>query len=864
MSPRFLSMLPLIAPLLLVAPPAGLAAAPPEVGRADAPADAPPEVVPPTLAVPAPRLEATLRRRDLAIAPAVEVTVGADGVPRDIVVTAGPGPAAAAAIIAAVEALRFNPATVDGQPAPVRLEIALPTDVAPWQGLARRAPEAPPPPRDALVGQVLERGTRAPLAGLPVVLDDGARETLTDPDGRFAFEAVREGARRLTIPAFDHAPYDAVVDVPSEPLLIRLDPRPSRAYRTLVQGRAGADAARVVVPMERAREVPGSSGDPIKVLESLPGVARPPAAGPGAGQISIRGSAPEDTRFYVDGLPLFQLYHFGNIYSVLQDTWIRAIDYRPGGFSAEYGDATGGLLDVALADVATDGVHGHVDVNIYHVAALVTAPIGDRWAVGAAVRRSWVDSILSAVVDGDSARFSTAPRYYDYQARADYRPSDRATLRLLAFGSDDQLALIRDAPDPADPTSRGFALSRSFHQFQGTWTQQLTDELGLRLGLATSYQRLTVAPGDTRFDLTFDPVTLRAALAWRGSPRLSVRGGVDAQVTRFKVDANVPAPTKEGQVPLPGASQEVIRATEEGFTSDFAGWGEVTWRPLEALTAVAGLRLTTWVGGFDAAALDPRVTVTWDVDADTALSLAGGLNHQAPAPDETSAAFGNPDLDPERAAYVNVGVRRRVGDFLEVDLQGFYKVLDDLVSPTDAFDGPPLDSAGTGWIAGAELLVRLTTPTVDGWLSYTLSRSRRTDRPGGEERFYSADQTHVVALVAGVALGAGWRLGTRVRYATGNPFTPLEAAYFDASSDVYVPTAAARALSRRLQPFFQLDLRVDKRFVFDVWQLELYLELSNATNRGNIEQVGYNYDYSAREDIVGLPILPSLGVRASW
>ena len=270
------------------------------------------------------------------------------------------------------------------------------------------------------------------------------------------------------------------------------------------------------------------------------------------------------------------------------------------------------------------------------------------------------------------------------------------------------------------------------------------------------------------------------------------------------------------------------------------------------------------MGDFGALVLDPRLTVAWDVAADTTATFAAGLNHQAPAPDETSESFGNPDLGPEHAAYLNLGLKQGLGDALSIDVQAFYKSLGGLVSTTGDRDGVPYDNAGTGWIAGAELLLRLTTPIVDGWLSYTLSRSRRTDRPGEPERFYSADQTHVLALVAGVDLGAGWRFGARLRYATGNPFTPLEAAYYDASSDVFVPRAAAQLLSRRLAGFLQLDLRVDKDFVFDTWALKLYLELNNATNRENIEQVGYNYDYSAREDITSLPLVPSLGLRASF
>ena len=154
--------------------------------------------------------------------------------------------------------------------------------------------------------------------------------------------------------------------------------------------------------------------------------------------------------------------------------------------------------------------------------------------------------------------------------------------------------------------------------------------------------------------------------------------------------------------------------------------------------------------------------------------------------------------------------------------------------------------------------------SVDAWVAYTLSRSRRVDRPGEPERFFSFDQTHVLSLVAGVQLGAGWRFGTRLRYATGNPFTPLEPAYFDAGADVWIPRAAAAPLSARAGAFFQLDLRIDKTFLFDDWRLDLYLEVNNASNRANIEAIQYADDYRSRDDITSLPLTPSLGIRGSF
>ncbi|MCA9518103.1 MAG: carboxypeptidase regulatory-like domain-containing protein, partial [Myxococcales bacterium] len=438
-------------------------AAPPPAAEA-----APPEVVPPALAAPLELPDAVPARRDLDVTVLVALTIGVDGAPSDLSVVRSPGEPWSRLALDALSRARFTPATRGGEPVAVR--IVAPVPIGPrttWLGVARREPEAVPTVAAGIRGVVLERGTRRPLAGVPVLLgEDGARETVTDADGRFAFPDLPAGRYRLEVPPFDHEGAVETATVPAD-VTIRLTANATREYVTRVERtrRAPTDSARIVVPVERAREVPGSSGDPLKVLESLPGVARPAAAGPGAGELAVRGSAPEDTRVYLDGLPLFQLYHFGNIYSVLQDEWIGDIDFRAGGYATEYGDATGGMVDVTLRELAKDGVHGHLDVNVYHVAALVTAPVSDTWTVGAAVRRSWVDSIIGGLLGDDPGfAFTTAPRYYDYQVRADHRPDATTLLKLVALGSDDEVVLLSDRPSADDPGGSGFSLGRSFHQ----------------------------------------------------------------------------------------------------------------------------------------------------------------------------------------------------------------------------------------------------------------------------------------------------------------------------------------------------------------------------------------------------------------
>ena len=102
----------------------------------------------------------------------------------------------------------------------------------------------------------------------------------------------------------------------------------------------------------------------------------------------------------------------------------------------------------------------------------------------------------------------------------------------------------------------------------------------------------------------------------------------------------------------------------------------------------------------------------------------------------------------------------------------------------------------------------------------------------------------------------------RVRYVTGNPYTPVVGGAFDADAGAYAPIERRPLFSGRLPAFFSLDVRLEK-----VWTLgerakiAAYIDVINATNRQNAEAITNNFDDSQEGRVRGLPILPVLGLR---
>ena len=149
-----------------------------------------------------------------------------------------------------------------------------------------------------------------------------------------------------------------------------------------------------------------------------------------------------------------------------------------------------------------------------------------------------------------------------------------------------------------------------------------------------------------------------------------------------------------------------------------------------------------------------------------------------------------------------------------------------------------------------------------GQVSYTLSRSRRVDQVNGEYDF-EYDQTHNLNLIGSYEFGGYWKVSSRYRYVTGNPETPVIGSVYDADNETYFPIRGP-IYSTRNNPFSQLDLRIDKKIISDQEIWTFYIDIQNVLNTKNSEGVQYSYDYSSKQDVEGVPVIPAIGVRGEF
>ena len=343
--------------------------------------------------------------------------------------------------------------------------------------------------------------------------------------------------------------------------------------------------------------------------------------------------------------------------------------------------------------------------------------------------------------------------------------------------------------------------------------------------------------------------------------------GLLIQPRIMQLEANIVRPPKEGEVMKSFSNEDKLHTnlTESDMIGAFHFYDELQLGPV---LLVPGLRLD-YESYLNIAALSPRLTARYQVIEPLAIKAAGGLYHRVPDADEMVEPFGNKGLEFERAVHAVLGVEWNITDVINVDVQGYYKYMDHLVSAIqDPVEGSNrfYENGAKGYVYGGEIMLRHNwTDDFFGWISYSISRSMRTDGPGTPYRLFDMDQTHNLIALASWQFAKGWRLGGRFQFTSGEPYTDIYGSVFNADNGTYIPLYDQRHKNgKRGEPYHKLDIRLDKEWRFDTWMLNAYLDVQGVYFHANQLGTTYNYDYSEMGAFRDLPILPSLGLKAEF
>lgn len=639
------------------------------------------------------------------------------------------------------------------------------------------------------------------------------------------------------------------------------------------------------ISADKLLKVPGAGNDPLRAIESLPGVV---FGNGNRSEPAVRGSSPADNAYIVDFLPVGYIFHLDSS-SILNDNVVEGFKLEAAAFGSEYNNATGAVIDADSRLPYQDRDQLVLDLSLLKAGIFVENQVNDDQAFYFSARQSLFQYYIENFLDEEDFEFTTVPEFYDYQGKYSWRINDTETLSVQIIGARDKGGLLfADDSDEVlqDPGLEGGLQFEAFFNSQGVvWDKLYDSGLSHKIGLSQLEEKFAFGIGfDNRIDVKVNSYNLRSQfsypihidheLQWGleyDEAHIGYKGRFDAPpCDEFEPDCRI----IDGTETISGSGKPVVKTWYANLTD--------VWSVTPNWTLSSGILLST-DDYTEQDFVEPKLNSRWEFTNNWAFTSGYGQYHILPDNfGSYTPEFGNPELKQPTADHYELGLENTLSDdfflgelFWKVEL--YYKTLEDIIigrPPKDPlyselsdeqYNNLPRytnDANGKAW--GAEFFVNKNlSDQWYGWLSAAYSRTERKDQLTGDSFRYNYDQPVIINAVANYQYNRDWQIGFKWRYQSGQLITPLEGAVQDEDNPALYNPIYGDLNSERLPAYHKLDVRADRTFVFKRWEMDFYAEILNLYGRSNV--VDYEYegaDYSNREDVTDLPTIVSFGIKA--
>ncbi|MFK7822572.1 MAG: TonB-dependent receptor plug domain-containing protein [Oligoflexales bacterium] len=622
--------------------------------------------------------------------------------------------------------------------------------------------------------------------------------------------------------------------------------------QVLVTGRGKKEVSEKQVSIAEAKEV-APRGDPVQIAKLLPGV-QTSGFSP---DVVVRGSAPEDSSYFVDGIEVPFIFHSIGGISILPKNLIEKVNFLSGGFSSSYGNATGGVVVIETSGELATEPKTEFTVNLPLLSSIYhERPLSEDESMSASVRRSYLEFFIKNVSE-DSL---IVPVFYDSHLRY-LKVTDEGYTKLISLSSLDALELVIGGTEDAEDNG---TISFNIRNYFGA----LGLERSMRLGNGWRYvanpnivyshidQRFVDNYIDIRANVFKMPLEFQKRIGKKKKLFLGIEGMYQAAKVALvarRINQDDPFVDFE-DAPLIETELEANAFTGAAWSSADLGLGPLTITPGIRVFNDASIKKNGY---------DPRLLILWEVSSDMEVKAAVGQYSASPQPQESAEDFGNPDLDFERSSHYILGLNKSWGQDWSTEFQLYYKQNRDVVR------SDPIDrylNSGSLLSRGAEIFVRKNlTDRWFGWLSYTWSKTEEKQSEDDPWLPSQYDQTHVLNIVSAYNITGQWTLGGRLNYHTGDVYTPVNGAVYNAGLNKYQPRYDENRINgERLPNWHQLDIYTSYEQLFDYSKLKYRVGVEYISAESPAYQVTYNYDYSKKDYLEGLPPIPYFEISGEF
>lgn len=739
----------------------------------------------------------------------------------------------------------------------------------------------------SLNGRILDIQSQQPLPGATVLLEGTGIGVVTDDEGYFIINDIPSQSYNIVASFLGYQNetlYNVIVkSVGNRPILFELE-EVTEALDEVVIVRSPFRTTRdtpLSTQSFSAVEIetyPGGNNDITKVVQSMPGIS--PSIGGFRNDIIIRGGAPNETVYYLDGIEIPNINHFstqgsaGGPVGMINVSFVRDVTLSSSAFGAEYDNPLSGVLAFEQREGDPNKFGGNFRFGASEAGLTLEGPLfrkdKDRPASTTflfSVRRSYLQFLFELI------GLPIRPDYWDYQWKIKHEIDAYNSLTFIGIGAIDDFSV--KAPDEFDAEQQatldqvpiidqrsatvGLSWKRNYKNGKGFMTTALSTN---RLkNVFSRYEDNTTRTGTIFQNDSFEWETkLRYQTTfytdqWKWSSGFNIQQSSYQNNTIFN-----------------------YRDIAYNTSIDFAKYGLFVKgsRKLlnDRLDLTLGLR--TDADSFSTGSnlidnLSPRIAFSYALTENQQWKLNATAGRYFKIPTYTMLGFQN-----ERSLFVNQdasylrsdhfvgGLEYNFSPSSRFTLEAFLKNYSNY--PVSVVDGVSLANKGGGFeVLGNEEIVSNGTGQSSG-LEFLFQQKLSNSFYGvfAYTYFFSEftgldlvsrpsvwDSRHLISFTGGYKLKRNWEVSARWRFAGKNPYVPTD---LDESLEAYpeIILDYDRLGEVKLNAFNLADIRIDKKWNFKDLSFNFFFEIQNFLGQPNPAPE----EYGLNRDLTGEVILP--------
>ncbi|MBM77768.1 MAG: ferric aerobactin receptor [Crocinitomicaceae bacterium] len=724
-------------------------------------------------------------------------------------------------------------------------------------------------------GTVVDETSNETIPFANIFIENTKSGVTSDLDGNYIIENLKPGLYNITCSYIGYKPksFSEVIVSSNKPTNLTIKLIESSTNLEEVEITASPFQKSEESPVSKrninATEIyrnPGGNRDISKVIQSLPGVASTVSF---RNDIIIRGGAPNENRFYLDGIEVPNINHFatqgssGGPVGMINVNFIREVDLYSGAFPANRGNTLSSVLEFKQVDGNPDRLATTFTIGSSDIGMTFDGPIGEKTTFVLSARRSYLQFLFKLI------GLPFLPTYNDFQFKTKTKIDDKNQITVVGLGAIDDFVLnttINNNITDQETIERNnyilgyipvttqwnYTIGTNWTHFKENSFQNIVFSRNHLNNRSIKYKDNIETPSNLlqdylsqeienkfRFENTFRKNGWKMNfgvgiqhVTYTNSTYQKIEFQGDSSTIDFESELNLLKSSLFGQISKKFFNDKLIGSF--GLRTDQNSYSDEMKNHIDQLS--------------------PRFSLAYAINDKISFNFNVGKYFQLPAYTVMGYKNENGVLENKEnnLSYINnkhlvAGIEFNPEKYTKITIEGFYKKYDnypflirDSISLANlggdfgVIGNEPVTSTSSGRSYGIEFLAqRKLSKSFYGILAYTWVRSEFIDM--NNNYIPSAwDNGHIVSLTGGIKLKNDWEIGMKFRFSGGSPYTPYD---YNTSSIRQVWDVNSFGVfdysnlnSERLKSNHGLDLRIDKKWYWKKVALNLYFDIQNLYN----------------------------------